>query len=93
MRGSQLFGLILEPDFDFIPWKLTDTRPRDRCSRTQLALLPLRIFLRDFTRCVKRSRPQATEYLGLSSPPHCGISRVPGPTYHATFLLHARLIS
>ena len=40
MRGSQLFGLILEPDFDFIPWKLTDTRPRDRCSRTQLVLLP-----------------------------------------------------
>ena len=35
MRGSQLFGLILEPDFDFIPWKLTDTRPRDRCSRAQ----------------------------------------------------------
>ena len=40
MRGSQLFGLILEPDFDFIPWKLTDTRPRDRCSRAQLVLLP-----------------------------------------------------
>jgi hypothetical protein len=44
MRGSQLFGLILEPDFDFIPWKLTDTRPRDRCSRTQLALFPLADF-------------------------------------------------
>jgi len=27
-------------------------------------ILILRDFLRDFTRCVKRSRPQATEYPG-----------------------------
>ena len=26
--------------FDFIPWKPTDTWPRDRCGRAQLVLLP-----------------------------------------------------
>ena len=26
--------------FYFTQWKLTDTRPRDRCSRAQLVLLP-----------------------------------------------------
>ena len=26
--------------FDFIQWKPTDTRPRDRCGRAQLVLLP-----------------------------------------------------
>ena len=29
--------------FDFIQWKPTDTRPRDRCGRAQLVLLWLKI--------------------------------------------------
>ena len=37
--SSPRFGVIFD-FFDFIPWKPTDTWPRDRCGRAQLVLLP-----------------------------------------------------
>ena len=42
-KERSIAGHTSEPDlifFDFIPWKPTDTWPRDRCGRAQLVLLP-----------------------------------------------------
>ena len=39
-RDYGVIGLHIFFFFDFIPWKPTDTWPRDRCGRAQLVLLP-----------------------------------------------------